>query len=167
MEDDEYKNLKTSDIIAEALIDWNIDVVFGLPGDGINGFIEALRIRQNKIKFVLVRHEESASLMACAYAKYTGKIGVCVSTSGPGAIHLLNGLYDAKADNVPVIAITGSTFSDIMNSNFLQDIKLLQLFSDVASYNTMINVPEQAEMAVDLACRTALSRKVLAILIYP
>ena len=149
MEDDEYKNLKTSDIIAEALIDWNIDVVFGLPGDGINGFIEALRIRQNKIKFVLVRHEESASLMACAYAKYTGKIGVCVSTSGPGAIHLLNGLYDAKADNVPVIAITGSTFSDIMNSGFLQDIKLLQLFSDVASYNTMINVPEQAEMAVD------------------
>jgi len=159
MEDDEYKNLKTSDIIAEALIDWNIDVVFGLPGDGINGFIEALRIRQNKIKFVLVRHEESASLMACAYAKYTGKIGVCVSTSGPGAIHLLNGLYDAKADNVPVVAITGSTFSDIMNSGFLQDIKLLQLFSDVASYNTMINVPEQAEMAVDLACRTALSRK--------
>ena len=159
MEDDEYKNLKTSDIIAEALIDWNIDVVFGLPGDGINGFIEALRIRQNKIKFVLVRHEESASLMACAYAKYTGKIGVCVSTSGPGAIHLLNGLYDAKADNVPVVAITGSTFSDIMNSGFLQDVKLLQLFSDVASYNTMINVPEQAEMAVDLACRTALSRK--------
>ena len=159
MENDEYKNLKTSDIIAEALIDWNIDVVFGLPGDGINGFIEALRIRQNKIKFVLVRHEESASLMACAYAKYTGKIGVCVSTSGPGAIHLLNGLYDAKADNVPVVAITGSTFSDIMDSGFLQDIKLLQLFSDVASYNTMINVPEQAEMAVDLACRTALSRK--------
>ena len=110
MEDDEYKNLKTSDIIAEALIDWNIDVVFGLPGDGINGFIEALRIRQNKIKFVLVRHEESASLMACAYAKYTGKIGVCVSTSGPGAIHLLNGLYDAKADNVPVVAITGRYF---------------------------------------------------------
>ena len=149
MGDHEYKNLKTSDIIAEALIDWNIDVVFGLPGDGINGFIEALRIRQNKIKFVLVRHEESASLMACAYAKYTGKIGVCVSTSGPGAIHLLNGLYDAKADNVPVVAITGSTFSDIMDSGFLQDIKLLQLFSDVASYNTMINVPEQAEMAVD------------------
>ena len=98
-------------------------------------------------------------LMACAYAKYTGKIGVCVSTSGPGAIHLLNGLYDAKADNVPVVAITGSPFSDIMNSGFLQDIKLLQLFSDVASYNTMITVPEQAEMAVNLACRTALSRK--------
>jgi pyruvate dehydrogenase (quinone) len=159
MEGEEYKDLKTSDILAEALIDWNVNIVFGLPGDGINGFIEALRVRQNKIKFVLVRHEESAALMACAYAKYTGKIGVCVSTSGPGAIHLLNGLYDAKADNIPVVAITGSTFSDIMNSGFLQDVKLLQLFSDVASYNTMINVPEQAEMAIDLACRTALSRK--------
>jgi len=159
MKREEYRDLKTSDILAEALIDWNVEVVFGLPGDGINGFIEALRIRQKKIKFILVRHEESAALMSCAYAKYTGKIGVCVSTSGPGAIHLLNGLYDAKADNVPVIAITGSTFSDIMNSGFLQDVKLLQLFSDVASYNTMINVPEQAEMAVDLACKTALSRK--------
>lgn len=156
---EEYRELKTSDILAEALIDWNVDVVFGLPGDGINGFIEALRVRQDKIKFVLVRHEESAALMSCAYAKYTGKIGVCVATSGPGAIHLLNGLYDAKADNMPVVAITGSTFSDIMNSSFLQDVKLLQLFSDVASYNTMINVPEQAEMAVDLACRTALARK--------
>ncbi|HJU59175.1 MAG TPA: thiamine pyrophosphate-dependent enzyme [Nitrososphaeraceae archaeon] len=156
---EEYQNLKTSDILAEALIDWNVDVVFGIPGDGINGFIEALRVRQDKIKFVLVRHEESAALMSCAYAKYTGKIGVCVATSGPGAIHLLNGLYDAKADNIPVVAITGSTFSDIMNSGFLQDVNLLQLFSDVASYNTMINVPEQTEMAVDLACRTALSRK--------
>jgi len=156
---DEYKDLKTADIVAEALIDWKVDVVFGIPGDGINGFIEALRVRQDKIKFVLVRHEESAALMACAYAKYTGKIGVCVATSGPGAIHLLNGLYDAKADNVPVIAITGSTFSDLMNSSFLQDVKLLQLFSDVASYNTMIHVPEQAEMAVDIACRTCLARK--------
>jgi pyruvate dehydrogenase (quinone) len=155
----EYTDLKTADIVAEALIDWKVNVVFGIPGDGINGFIEALRVRQDKIKFVLVRHEESAALMACAYAKYTGRIGVCVSTSGPGAIHLLNGLYDAKSDNVPVIAITGSTFSDLMNSSFLQDVKLLQLFADVASYNTMIHVPEQAEMAVDIACRTCLARK--------
>ncbi len=155
----ESKDLTTADIVAEALIDWKVDVVFGIPGDGINGFIEALRVRQDKIKFVLVRHEESAALMSCAYAKYTGKIGVCVATSGPGAIHLLNGLYDAKADNVPVIAITGSTFSDLMNSSFLQDVNLLQLFSDVASYNTMIHLPEQAEMAVDIACRTCLARK--------
>jgi pyruvate dehydrogenase (quinone) len=95
----EFENMHTVDIIAEALLDWKVEVIFGLPGDGINGFMEALRQRQSKIKFVLVRHEESAAFMACAYAKYTGKIGVCVATSGPGAIHLLNGLYDAKADN--------------------------------------------------------------------
>src|SRR6187200_733037 len=155
----EYENLRTADIVAEALIDWNVNVIFGLPGDGINGFIEALRQRQNKIKFVLVRHEESAAFMACAYAKYTKKLGACVSTSGPGAIHLLNGLYDAKADSTPVIAITGSTYSDLMGSSYQQDVNLLQLFSDVAVYNNMINEPEHAEMAVDLACRSALGRR--------
>jgi pyruvate dehydrogenase (quinone) len=155
----EYENLRTADIVAEALIDWNVRVVFGLPGDGINGFIEALRQRQNKIKFVLVRHEESAAFMACAYAKYTKELGACVATSGPGAIHILNGLYDAKLDSTPVIAITGSTYSDLMGSNYQQDVNLLQLFSDVAVYNNMINGPEHAEMAVDLACRTALGRR--------
>ena len=155
----EYENLRTADIVAEALIDWNVHVVFGLPGDGINGFIEALRQRQNKIKFVLVRHEESAAFMACAYAKYTKELGACVATSGPGAIHLLNGLYDAKLDSTPVIAITGTTYSDLMGSNYQQDVNLLQLFSDVAVYNNMINGPEHAEMAVDLACRTALGRR--------
>jgi pyruvate dehydrogenase (quinone) len=155
----EYENLRTADIVAEALIDWNVDVIFGLPGDGINGFIESLRQRQNKIKFILVRHEESAAFMACAYAKYTKKLGACVATSGPGAIHLLNGLYDAKADSTPVIAITGSTYSDLMGSSYQQDVNLLQLFSDVAVYNNMINEPEHAEMAVDLACRSALGRR--------
>src|ERR687889_62284 len=155
----EYENLRTADIVVEALIDWNVNVIFGLPGDGINGFIEALRRRQDKIKFTLVRHEESAAFMACAYAKYTGKLGVCVATSGPGAIHLLNGLYDAKADNTPVIAITGSTYTDLMNSNYQQDVNLLQLFSDVAAYNTIINNPEQAEMAVDIACRRAMAQR--------
>ncbi len=155
----EYENLRTADIVAEALIDWNVHVVFGLPGDGINGFIEALRQRQDKIKFVLVRHEESAAFMACAYAKYTKELGACVATSGPGAIHLLNGLYDAKLDSTPVIAITGSTYSDLMGSNYQQDVNLLHLFSDVAVYNNMINGPEHAEMAVDLACRTALGRR--------
>src|ERR1044071_1196465 len=153
----EHSNQKTADIMAEALLDWGVEVVFGLPGDGINGFIEALRKRKNQIKFVLVRHEESSAFMATAYAKYTGKLGVCVATSGPGAIHLLNGLYDAKMDNTPVIAITGSTYSDLMNSNYQQDVNLVQLFSDVAVYNDMITVPEQAEMAVDIACRTALA----------
>ncbi len=163
----EYENLRTADIIAEALIDWNVNVIFGLPGDGINGFIEALRQRQNKIKFVLVRHEESAAFMACAYAKYTGKLGACVATSGPGAIHLLNGLYDAKADNTPVIAITGTTYSDLMNSSYQQDVNLLQLYSDVAVYNAIINNPEQTEMAVDIACRSAMSQRGVSHLTIP
>jgi len=155
----EYENMRTADIVAEALLDWQVEVIFGLPGDGINGFMEALRRRKDKIRFVLVRHEESAAFMACAYAKYTGRLGACVATSGPGAIHLLNGLYDAKSDNTPVIAITGTTYSDMMNSNYQQDVNLIQLFSDVSVYNSMINVPEQAEMVVDFACRTALSRR--------
>ena len=155
----EYDDLKTGDIVAEALIDWKVDVVFGIPGDSINGFIEALRVRKDKIKFVLVRHEESAALMACGYAKYTGKLGVCTATAGPGAIHLLNGLYDAKADNTPLIVITGGTSTDLMNSSFQQDVNLLHLFSDVSVYNSMIGSPQQAEMAVDIACRTAHVRK--------
>ena len=163
----EYENMRTADIVAEALLDWKVDIIFGLPGDGINGFIEALRRRQEKIKFVLVRHEESAAFMACAYAKYTGKLGACVATSGPGAIHLLNGLYDAKADNTPVIAITGTTYSDLMNSNYQQDVNLVQLFSDVTVYNGMITVPEQAEMAVDIACRTALAQRGVSHLTIP
>ncbi|MDQ2684993.1 MAG: thiamine pyrophosphate-binding protein [Thermoproteota archaeon] len=149
----------TADIVAETLIDWGVTVMFGMPGDGINGFMEALRKRQDKIRFVLVRHEESAAFMACAYAKYTGKLGACVATSGPGAIHLLNGLYDAKLDNTPVIAITGRTYSDLMGSGYQQDVNQLQLFADVSVYNNMIIAPEQAEMAVDIACRTALSQK--------
>jgi pyruvate dehydrogenase (quinone) len=162
-----YDNMRTADIVAEELIEWKVDTIFGLPGDGINGFMEALRRRQDKIKFILVRHEESAAFMACAYAKYTGKLGACVATSGPGAIHLLNGLYDAKADNTPVIAITGTTYSDLKNSSYQQDVNLLQLYSDVAVYNDMINVPEHAEMAVDTACRTALSQRGVSHLTIP
>ena len=163
----EYENMLAADIIAEALIDWKVDTIFGLPGDGINGFMEALRTRQDKIKFILVRHEESGAFMACAYSKYTGKLGACVATSGPGAIHLLNGLYDAKADNTPVIAITGSTYSDMIGSGYQQDVNLLQLFSDVAVYNNMIISPEQAEMVVDIACRSALTKRGVSHLTIP
>jgi len=155
----EYDNLSCADIVAEALIDWKVDTIFGLPGDGINGFMEALRTRKDKIKFVLVRHEESAAFMASAYAKYTGKLGACLATSGPGAIHLLNGLYDAKLDGTPVVAITGRTYSDLMGSGYQQDVDQLQLFSDVSVYNNIINKPEQAEMVVDMACRAALSQR--------
>jgi len=163
----EYENMRAADIIAEALIDWKVDIIFGLPGDGINGFMEALRTRQDRIKFVLVRHEESAAFMACAYSKYTGKLGACVATSGPGAIHLLNGLYDAKSDNTPVIAITGSIYSDMIGSGYQQDVNLLQLFSDVTVYNNMIIAPEQAEMLVDIACRAALSQRGVSHLTIP
>jgi pyruvate dehydrogenase (quinone) len=163
----EYENMRTADIMVEALIDWKVDTIFGLPGDGINGFMEALRTRQDRIRFVLVRHEESAAFMACAYSKYTGKLGACVGTSGPGAIHLLNGLYDARADNTPVIAITGTTYSDMMGSDYQQDVNLLQLFSDVTVYNNMIIATEQAEMVVDIACRAALTRRGVSHLTIP
>ena len=95
------------DILIDTIFDWGVEVVFGLPGDGINGIMEALRKRADKIRFIQVRHEEAAAFMACAYAKYAGKLGVCLATSGPGGIHLLNGLYDAKPDGQPVLAITG------------------------------------------------------------
>ena len=96
-----------ADVLIETLESWGVDVIFGLPGDGINGIMESLRKRQDRIRFIQVRHEESAAFMACGYAKYTGKLGVCLATSGPGGIHLLNGLYDAKLDGQPVLAITG------------------------------------------------------------
>jgi len=99
--------MNASDMLIETLMDWGVDTVFGLPGDGINGIMEALRVRQDKVRFIQVRHEESAAFMACAYAKYTGKLGVCLATSGPGGIHLLNGLYDAKCDGQPVLATLG------------------------------------------------------------
>src|SRR5215210_3410632 len=105
-----------ADILVDTLIDWGVDVVFGLPGDGINGIMESLRQRQDQIRFIQVRHEESAAFMACAYAKYTGKLGVCLATSGPGGLHLLNGLYDAKLDGQPVLAITGHHFHDLIST---------------------------------------------------
>src|SRR5262252_1388704 len=146
-----------SDILIDAIHDWGVDVVFGLPGDGINGIMEALRKRADKIRFVQVRHEEAAAFMACAYAKYTGKLGVCLATSGPGGLHLLNGLYDAKLDGAPVLAITGLQYSDLVQTHTQQDVELDKVFMDVAVYNTRIMGPGHVENVADLACRTALS----------
>ena len=115
----------TGDIIVERLIDWGVDTVFGLPGDGINGIFEALRVNQDKIRFIQCRHEEAAAFAACGYAKFTGRLGVCFATSGPGAIHLLNGLYDAKLDHAPVLAITGHTFHDMLGMQYQQEIDIL------------------------------------------
>ncbi len=156
-----------ADILINTLIDWGVDIVFGLPGDGINGIMESLRQHQDKIRFIQVRHEESAAFMACAYAKYTGKLGVCLATSGPGGIHLLNGLYDAKMDGQPVLAITGHHYHDLINTHSQQDVDLDKLFMDVAVYNTRVMGPEHVETVSDLACRAALSYRSVAYINFP
>src|SRR4051812_20412485 len=146
-----------ADILVETLLDWGVDVVFGIPGDGINGIMEALRVRQDKIRFVQVRHEESAAFMACGYAKYTGRLGVCLATSGPGGIHLLNGVYDAKLDGAPVLAITGLQYHDLVHTFTQQDVELDKLFMDACVYNARIMGPAHVENAVNLACRSAIA----------
>lgn len=147
--------MTVSDVLVETLIDWGVEVVFGLPGDGINGVFEALRTHADKIDFVQVRHEEAAAFMACGYAKFTGKLGVCVATSGPGGIHLLNGLYDAKMDGQPVLAITGMAFHDLIGTHGQQDVELDKLFIDVALYNERVMGPAHVESVTHLACRAA------------
>jgi pyruvate dehydrogenase (quinone) len=149
--------MNASDVLVECLIDWGVEVIFGLPGDGINGVMESLRTHQDTIKFIHVRHEETAAFMACGYAKYTGKLGVCLSTSGPGGIHLLNGLYDAKMDGAPVLAITGLQFHDLIGTYTQQDVALDKLFMDVCVYNERVMGATHVQNVVDLACRTALA----------
>ncbi len=156
-----------SDILLDVLEQWKVEYIFGLPGDGINGVMEALRKRQDKIKFIHVRHEEAAAFMACAYAKYTGKLGVCLATSGPGGIHLLNGLYDAKMDGQPVLAITGNQFHDLMNTHGQQDVELDRLFEDVTVYNVRIMGSTHVENVTNLACRYALNRRGVAHITFP
>jgi pyruvate dehydrogenase (quinone)/pyruvate oxidase len=156
-----------SDVLVESLLDWGVDTIFGLPGDGINGIMEALRTRQEKIRFVQVRHEESAAFMACAYAKYTGRLGVCLATSGPGGIHLLNGLYDAKLDGQPVLAITGMHYHDLIGTMAQQDIELDKLFVDVTVFNQRVMGASHVENLVDLACRTALTLRGVAHITFP
>src|SRR3989440_3985119 len=129
--------------------------------------MEALRKRQDDIRFIHVRHEEAAAFMACAYAKYAGRLGVCLSTSGPGGIHLLNGLYDAKLDGQPVLAITGMAFHDLINTHQQQDVELDKLFEDVSVYNTRVMGPTHVENVADLACRTALSYRGVAHITFP
>ena len=149
--------MTAADVLIERLIDWGVEVVFGLPGDGINGIMEALRTHQDKIRFVQVRHEETAAFAACGYAKYTGRLGVCLATSGPGGIHLLNGLYDAKLDGAPVLAITGLQFHDLIGTYTQQDVALDKLFMDVCVYNERVMGPAHVENVTDLACRMALA----------
>jgi pyruvate dehydrogenase (quinone) len=159
--------MTAADCLVECLHDWGVEVVFGLPGDGINGIMEALRTHQDKIRFIQVRHEEAAAFMACAYAKFTGKLGVCVATSGPGGIHLLNGLYDAKLDSAPVVAITGMTYHDLIGTHTQQDVELDRIFMDVAKYNARVMGPAHVQNVTDLACRTALSYRGVAHITFP
>jgi pyruvate dehydrogenase (quinone)/pyruvate oxidase len=156
-----------ADVLIEGIIDWGVDTVFGLPGDGINGIMEALRTRQDCVRFIQVRHEEAAALMACAYAKYTGRLGCCLATSGPGGIHLLNGLYDAKLDQAPVLAITGQTYSDLKGSRFQQEVNMILLYEDVTVYNQEVINPNQIEMLTDEACRHALNHRGVAHITFP
>ena len=159
--------MTAADVLIETLIDWGVEVIFGLPGDGINGVMESLRTHQDKIRFVQVRHEESAAFMACGYAKFTGRLGVCLATSGPGGIHLLNGLYDAKLDSQPVLAITGLQFHDLIGTYTQQDVALDKLFMDVAVFNERIMGPTHVENITDLACRTAIAYRGVSHITFP
>src|SRR3989440_3521673 len=159
--------MNASDVLIESLMDWGVEVIFGLPGDGINGIMEALRTHKDKIRFIQVRHEESAALAACGYAKFTGKLGVCLATSGPGGIHLLNGLYDAKLDGQPVLAITGLQFHDLIGTYTQQDVALDKLFMDVSVFNERIMGPTHVENITDLACRTAIAYRGVAHITFP
>lgn len=153
--------------LIERLIEWGVDTVFGLPGDGINGLMEAIRRHEDRIRFVLVQHEEAAAFMATAHAKATGRIGVCLATSGPGGIHLLNGLYDAKLDHAPVLAITGLQESAVLGSGYQQEVALDHLFADVAEYDLIVQNPAQLPGVVDLAIRAAYASRGVAHLTMP
>jgi pyruvate dehydrogenase (quinone) len=156
-----------SDILIETLMEWGVDTIFGIPGDGINGIVEALRVRQDKIRFIQVRHEEAAAFAAVGYAKFSGKLGVCLATSGPGGLHLLNGLYDAKLDGAPVLAITGLQFHDLISTHTQQDVELDKVFADVCVYNARVMGPAHMENIAELACRTATVRKGVAHICVP
>src|SRR3954453_3347266 len=141
--------------LAKRLIAWGVDTAFGLPGDGINGLMEGFRRHRDQLQFVLVQHEEAAAFMATGYAKATGRLGVCAATSGPGAIHLLNGLYDAKLDNVPVLAITGMQETSALGTHYQPGVHLDRLYPDLAADNLMVTTPQQVPGVVDLAIRNS------------
>ena len=151
----------------DRLSEWGIKRIYGYPGDGINGFMGALRSAQDKIDFIQVRHEENAAFMATAHAKFTGEAGVCMATSGPGAIHLLNGLYDAKMDHQPVVAIVGQKAMACIGGSYQQEVDLISLFKDVAGYVQMAIEPSQARHLVDRAFRHSLSKRTVSCIIFP
>jgi pyruvate dehydrogenase (quinone) len=159
--------MNVSDFILQRLGDWQIKKIFGYPGDGINGLLGAMN-RNPSIRFIQTRHEEMAAFMACGHAKFSGEVGVCMATSGPGAIHLLNGLYDAKLDHQPVVAIIGQQKGTSLGSSYQQEVDLLSLYKDVASaYVQMISDPAQARQVIDRAFRIAKAERTVTAVIIP
>jgi pyruvate dehydrogenase (quinone)/pyruvate oxidase len=156
-----------SDVLVDRLIEWGVDTVFGLPGDGINGLMDALRKRHDQISYIHVRHEEVAAMAAVGYAKFTGRLGVCFSTASPGAVHMMNGLLDAKLEQAPILAISGMTYSDLIGTSYLQDMNIDYLMNDLAVYNQRIMSPQSIPNVVDYACRTALTERGPAHLAFP
>ncbi len=148
-----------ADELVDVLTDWGVKHVYGLPGDSIDTTVDGLRKQQDKIKFIQIRHEEVGALAAAAEAKLTGKLGVCLSIGGPGAIHMLNGLYDAKMDHAPVLALLGQVKSNFLNTGYFQEVNTPKLFDDVAVYNREIKTTAQLPKIVDEAIRMAYAKK--------
>src|SRR5690554_4554320 len=159
--------MNVSDFVLQRISDWGVDRIYGYPGDGINGLLGALH-RADDLRFIQARHEEMAAFMACAHAKFTGETGVCLATSGPGAIHLLNGLYDAKLDHQPVVAIVGQQKRTSLGSSYQQEVDLISLYKDVASaYVQMVTHPAQARQVIDRALRIARAERTVTAVIVP
>src|ERR1700726_4038846 len=159
---------KVSDFMLKRLSEWGIKRIYGYPGDGILGIMEALARQKDLFEFVQVRHEEMAAFMATAHAKFTDEVGVCMATSGPGAIHLLNGLYDAKLDHQSVVAIVGQQARSVLGGNYQQEVDLVSLFKDVAGeYVYMASEPTQIRHLIDRALRIAKVERTVTCIIIP
>ncbi|MGA8481702.1 MAG: thiamine pyrophosphate-binding protein, partial [Chthoniobacterales bacterium] len=157
-----------ADFVLKRITEWGLKRIYGYPGDGINGIIGAIDRAGDKIEYIQVRHEEMAAFMACAHAKFTGEVGICLATSGPGAIHLLNGLYDAKMDHQPVVAIVGQQARAAMGGDYQQEVDLLSLFKDVArEYVHMASSPSQVRHLIDRAIRIARAERTVTCIIFP
>lgn len=154
-------------VLVDLLENWGVNHIYGMPGDSINNLMEELRKAEDKIKFVQVRHEEAGALAAASYAKLTGKLGVCLSIAGPGAIHLLNGLYDAKEDSAPVLVLAGQVPTDQIGTDSFQEVNMERIFDDVAVYNKEVTSEEQLPSMVNQAIRTAYAEKGVAVLTLP
>jgi len=156
-----------SDVMVDRLLEWGVDTIFGLPGDGINGVMEALRRRHDQLTYIHVRHEEVAAMAAVGYAKFTDRLGVCFSTSGPGAAHLLNGMLDSRTEQAPILCITGMSYHDLIGTSYLQDVNSDYMFNDVAIYNQRIMGPAHVINVVDYAVRSALTERGPAHVAFP